>query len=400
QACRIGIGKHDRHQLHTAPSDEGDVVLRRPLSVRGQLEPGPVLDGLDDAAHDTLDQGGEDRSLVGEVLVQRPTRDPRLSADGGDGRLMEALARKARERGVGDLVRACVAVKPCAVPGSRHVGLGSPGDAGPQEFSGAQSWQRARRPGETAHVRGSEAVAAPARHRAIAARPDPPGLEGPLDSEKRPVARSRREVPCTRDAMAQADRCESGAGRIPGGIVMAVSGASWLVAPVGTHPQFTGADFTDDDLLYAKTAEDFVRGEVLPKLDEIEAKEEGLMPALLRRAGELGLLMVDIPERHGGPRLPKTTSMLVSERGALCASFSVAWGAHTGIGTLPIVYYGSEAQKAQYLPKLATGELLAAYALTEPGSGSDALAAKTRAERVGDGYRLTGTKQFITNAGF
>jgi alkylation response protein AidB-like acyl-CoA dehydrogenase len=181
---------------------------------------------------------------------------------------------------------------------------------------------------------------------------------------------------------------------------MAASGASWLVAPVGTHPQFTGAEFTDDDLLYAKTAEDFVRGEVLPKLDEIEAKEEGLMPALLRRAGELGLLMVDIPERHGGLGLHKTTSMLVSERGALCASFSVSWGAHTGIGTLPIVYYGTEAQKAHYLPKLATGELLAAYALTEPGSGSDALAAKTRAERVGGVYRLTGTKQFITNAGF
>ena len=181
---------------------------------------------------------------------------------------------------------------------------------------------------------------------------------------------------------------------------MAISGASWLVAPVGTHPQFTGANFTDDDLLYAKTAEDFVRGEVLPKLDEIEAKEEGLMPALLRRAGELGLLMVDIPERHGGLGLHKTTSMLVSERGALCASFSVSWGAHTGIGTLPIVYYGTEAQKAHYLPKLATGELLAAYALTEPGAGSDALAAKTRAERVGDVYRLTGTKQFITNAGF
>ena len=181
---------------------------------------------------------------------------------------------------------------------------------------------------------------------------------------------------------------------------MAISGASWLVAPVGTHPQFTGANFTDDDLLYAKTAEDFVRGEVLPKLDAIEAKEEGLMPALLRRAGELGLLMVDIPERYGGLGLHKTTSMLVSERGALCASFSVSWGAHTGIGTLPIVYYGTEAQKAHYLPKLATGELLAAYALTEPGAGSDALAAKTRAERVGDVYRLTGTKQFITNAGF
>jgi len=183
---------------------------------------------------------------------------------------------------------------------------------------------------------------------------------------------------------------------------MAVApGASWLVAPVGTHPQFTGADFTDTDLLYAKTAEDFVRGEVLPQLDEIEAKKEGLMPALLKRAGELGLLMVDIPEAYGGLGLHKTTSMLVSERGALCASFSVSWGAHTGIGTLPIVYYGSEAQKQHYLPKLATGEWLAAYALTEPGSGSDALAAKTRADRGADGsYRLSGTKQFITNAGF
>jgi alkylation response protein AidB-like acyl-CoA dehydrogenase len=181
----------------------------------------------------------------------------------------------------------------------------------------------------------------------------------------------------------------------------AASGASWLVARVGTHPQFTGADFTETDLLYAKTAEDFVRGEILARLDDIEAKKEGLMPDLLRRAGALGLLMVDIPERYGGLGLHKTTSMLVSERGALCASFSVSWGAHTGIGTLPIVYYGTEAQKARYLPKLGTGELLAAYALTEPGSGSDALAAKTRADRQPDGsYRLTGTKQFITNAGF
>jgi alkylation response protein AidB-like acyl-CoA dehydrogenase len=178
-------------------------------------------------------------------------------------------------------------------------------------------------------------------------------------------------------------------------------GASWLVDPVGAHAQFTGADFTEDDRLYARTAEDFVRGEVLPRLEEIEAKQEGLMPALLRRAGELGLLMIDIPERYGGLGLRKTTSMLVSERGALCASFSVSWGAHTGIGTLPIVYYGSEAQKQRYLPRLATGEWLAAYALTEPGSGSDALAARTRAEpAAGGGYRLTGVKQFITNAGF
>src|SRR5262249_40107383 len=180
----------------------------------------------------------------------------------------------------------------------------------------------------------------------------------------------------------------------------ATPGASWLVAPLGSSPQFTGADFAQDDLLYAKTAEDFVRHEVLPRIDELEAKEEGLMPALLRRAGELGLLMIDGPERSGGLGLRKPTSMLVSERGALCASFSVSWGAHTGIGTLPIVYYGSEAQKGLYLPRLASGEWLAAYALTEPGSGSDALAARTQAVRVGDGWRLTGVKQFITNAGF
>ncbi|HJQ84100.1 MAG TPA: acyl-CoA dehydrogenase family protein [Candidatus Binatia bacterium] len=177
-------------------------------------------------------------------------------------------------------------------------------------------------------------------------------------------------------------------------------GASWLVEPLGTRPQFTGADFTEEDLLYAKTAEDFVRGEVLPRIDEIEEKAEGVMPALLRRAGALGLLMVDVPERWGGLGLRKATSMLVSERGALCASFSVSWGAHTGIGTLPIVYYGTEAQKQAYLPRLATGEWLAAYALTEPGSGSDALAARTTAVREGDAWRLDGVKQFITNAAF
>src|SRR6266516_3405964 len=171
------------------------------------------------------------------------------------------------------------------------------------------------------------------------------------------------------------------------------------VAPAGSVPQFTGADFTDDDRLYAKTAEDFVRNEVLPRLEEIESKAAGVMPALLKRAGELGLLMVDIPEKYGGLGLRKSTSMLVSEHGALCASFSVSWGAHTGIGTLPLVYYGTEAQKQTYLPRLATGEWLAAYALTEPGSGSDALAARTVATPEDGGYRLTGTKQFITNAG-
>ncbi len=185
-------------------------------------------------------------------------------------------------------------------------------------------------------------------------------------------------------------------------LMSAPAGGSWLVAPLGSAPQFTGADFSEDDILYAKTAEDFVRDEVLTQLEEIEAKKEGLMPQLLKRAGELGLLMVDIPEAYGGLGLRKTTSMLVSERGALCASFSVSWGAHTGIGTLPIVYYGTEEQKQRYLPKLASGEWLAAYALTEPQAGSDALAARTRAVLDPDGrtYKLTGTKQFITNAGF
>jgi alkylation response protein AidB-like acyl-CoA dehydrogenase len=180
------------------------------------------------------------------------------------------------------------------------------------------------------------------------------------------------------------------------------TGGSWLVDPVGSTPQFTGADFTEEDLLYAKTAEDFVRNEVLSRIDALEAKEEGLMPQLLKRAGELGLLMIDVPEAYGGLGLSKTTSMLVSERGALCASFSVSWGAHTGIGSLPLVYYGTEAQKQKYLPKLATGEWLAGYALTEPQSGSDALGARTKAvlEPGGASYRLTGTKQFITNAGF
>ena len=179
-------------------------------------------------------------------------------------------------------------------------------------------------------------------------------------------------------------------------------GGHWLVTPVASAPQFTGADFTEEDLLYAKTAEDFVRHEVLTRLAEIEEKRAGVMPELLKRAGALGLLMIDIPERYGGLGLHKTTSMLVSERGALCASFSVSWGAHTGIGTLPIVYYGTEAQKQRYLPKLASGEWLAAYALTEPQAGSDALAIGTRAtlDPTTRTYRLSGTKQFITNAGF
>src|SRR6185369_5955255 len=114
----------------------------------------------------------------------------------------------------------------------------------------------------------------------------------------------------------------------------------------------------------------------------------------------LGLLMFDIPEQHGGLGVTKAASMLIGERAFKLASFSVAWGAHTGIGTLPLLFYGTAAQKERYLPRLMSGEMIAAYALTEPSSGSDALGAKTKATSVPNGYRLTGVKQFITNGGF
>jgi len=152
----------------------------------------------------------------------------------------------------------------------------------------------------------------------------------------------------------------------------------------------------------ARTARDFSDQEIMPHVAAIEAKQPGLIPELLRKAGELGLLMVDIPPEYGGLGLDKTTSMLIAEQFSRVGSFAVSLGAHTGIGTMPILYFGTPEQKARYLPDLATGKRLAAYALTESGSGSDALAAKTHAALSADGthYVLNGTKQFITNAGF
>ena len=180
---------------------------------------------------------------------------------------------------------------------------------------------------------------------------------------------------------------------------MPTAGAAFLIEPV-PEDVFTPEDVGDERRAMARTAEEFIEREVVPRLAEIEEKQEGVVPALLRRAGEIGLLAIEVPEAHGGLGLDKATALLVSERAAKVASFSVSWGAHTGIGTLPIVYYGSEAQKRSYLPRLASGEWLAAYALTEPGSGSDALAARTLARREGETWVLSGTKQFITNAGF
>jgi alkylation response protein AidB-like acyl-CoA dehydrogenase len=179
----------------------------------------------------------------------------------------------------------------------------------------------------------------------------------------------------------------------------AARGCAFLMDPV-PDDVFALEDFSEEQRAMARTAEEFVDREVVPRLAEIEEKKAGVVPELLRRAGEIGLLAIEVPEVYSGLGLDKATALLVSEQAAKVGSFSVSWGAHTGIGTLPIVYYGSEAQKRAYLPRLASGAWLAAYALTEPDSGSDALAAKTIARREGEAWVLSGTKQFITNAGF
>jgi alkylation response protein AidB-like acyl-CoA dehydrogenase len=181
-------------------------------------------------------------------------------------------------------------------------------------------------------------------------------------------------------------------------------GCGFLLTPVGTETIFTPEDFTADQRTFAKTAEDFMEKEIWPDVEHLEKLEPGLMVAKLKKAGELGLLMIDVPEEYGGIALDKTTSMLCSEKFATYPSFSVSHGAHTGIGTLPLLFFGNHEQKSRYLPRLATGELIAAYALTEPGSGSDALGARTTATKTTrdgrDGYALNGTKMWITNAGF
>ncbi len=180
------------------------------------------------------------------------------------------------------------------------------------------------------------------------------------------------------------------------------AGGEFLIRPCGSHRIFTPEDFSEEQRMYFQTAEKFSMEEVVPRVREIEAKTPGVMVELLKQAGAIGLLGVDVPVEYGGLGADKTTSMLMTETITRVASFSVSLGAHTGIGTLPIVYFGTEAQKQRYLPKLASGEWLAAYALTEPSSGSDALAALTRADLSPDGkeWTLNGTKQFITNAAF
>ncbi|HSQ19008.1 MAG TPA: acyl-CoA dehydrogenase family protein [Blastocatellia bacterium] len=181
-----------------------------------------------------------------------------------------------------------------------------------------------------------------------------------------------------------------------------IKGGSFILEDHDASEVFTPDDLSDEHLMIAQTAREFTEKEIIPLDAEIESKDYELTRGLLRKAGELGLLSIDIPEKYGGAGLDLLSSLVASEAMSGQASFSGSLGAHTTIGTLPIVYFGTDEQKKRYLPRLATAELVGAYALTESGSGSDALGAKTRAVLSEDckHYVLNGQKMWITNAGF
>ncbi len=179
-------------------------------------------------------------------------------------------------------------------------------------------------------------------------------------------------------------------------------GAEYLITDAAAEDVFVPEDFTEEQRSIATTADQFVKAEVVPALHALEAHDRDAASALMRKAGDAGLLMIDAPAEYGGLELDKATSMLAAERMAAAGSFSVSYAAHTGIGTLPLVYYGTASQKERYLGKIVTGEWSAAYCLTEPGAGSDAMGGTTTAVLSEDGkhYLIDGTKQFITNGGF
>ncbi|MDW4527916.1 acyl-CoA dehydrogenase [Rossellomorea marisflavi] len=181
-----------------------------------------------------------------------------------------------------------------------------------------------------------------------------------------------------------------------------IKGGSFLIEDVTYEQVFTPEDYSDEHKMIAKTTEDYVLNEVVPVIDNLENHEFDHSVRLLKEAGELGLLGADVPEEYGGLGLDKVSSALIAERMSRAGGFSISHGAHVGIGSLPIVLFGNEDQKTKYLPPLSTGEKLAAYALTEPGSGSDALGAKTTAKlnEAGTHYVLNGEKQWITNSAF
>ena len=181
-----------------------------------------------------------------------------------------------------------------------------------------------------------------------------------------------------------------------------IKGGEFLIRDTKASEIFIPENWTEEQRMISDMCDDFIRTEIEPNLDRIDAMEEGLMPSIMEKAGELGLLGMSVPEELGGMGVDFKTSLLSTERLGKGYSFSVAFGAHTGIGTLPLLYYGNEEQKQKYVAKLATGEWKAAYCLTEPGSGSDANSGKTKAVLSEDGtyYSITGQKMWITNGGF
>src|SRR5215831_7885270 len=178
-------------------------------------------------------------------------------------------------------------------------------------------------------------------------------------------------------------------------------GGEWLLQAADAGSVFTPEQLTDEHRLIGRTAREFVDNEVLPVLDRLEDKDWALARTLVRKGAELGLLGVDVPEEYGGLALDKVTSLVVSEKLARSASFGATFGAHANLTIVPLMLFGSEAQKQKYLPRLLAGEIIGAYGLSETGSGSDALGARTRATRQADGsYVLNGEKMWITNGGF
>jgi alkylation response protein AidB-like acyl-CoA dehydrogenase len=180
------------------------------------------------------------------------------------------------------------------------------------------------------------------------------------------------------------------------------SGGSFLLEERKADEVFTPEDFTEQHQLIGQTAEEFAVKEILPNAEKMEHKDFSITRDLLKKAGDLGLSGVEIPEAYGGLEMDKVTAAVIADHIAKYAGFATTWGGHTGIGTLPIVYFGTEEQKKKYLPRLAAGEIVGAYALSEASSGSDALNCRARAQLAPDGkhYILNGEKMWITNAGF
>ena len=183
--------------------------------------------------------------------------------------------------------------------------------------------------------------------------------------------------------------------------IVAAAGGSFLLESRTPDEIFTPEDLNEEQRQIAATAERFAREEILPRVAAIEAKEPGAMPAVLRKAAELGFTAVDVPEEYGGLGMDKVSSTLITDHISVLASFSTAFGAHIGIATLPLVWYGTEEQKQRYLPRLASCESIGAYGLSEASSGSDAMNIRTRATLTADGahYVLNGEKQWLTNGG-